>query len=130
MSIAQKLTDIIIKITEINEEYTRLTIISIFIILIYKLIKILIRKTYEKLPMNDKKKFYRNRNIQIVVTILLFIILFLLWGEKLEGLITIVSFISAGVAIAIREVIFNFFEGMYIKIRKKFEVEERIEIDK
>lgn len=129
MSIAQKLTDIIIKITGFNEEYTRLTIISIFIILIYKLIRILIRKTYEKLPMNDKKKFYRNRNIQIVVTILLFIILFLLWGEKLEGLITIVSFISAGVAIAIREVIFNFFAGMYIKIRKPFEVEDRIEID-
>ena len=129
MSIVQKLTDIIIKITGFNEEYTRLTIISIFIILIYKLIRILIRKTYEKLPMNDKKKFYRNRNIQIVVTILLFIILFLLWGEKLEGLITIVSFISAGVAIAIREVIFNFFAGMYIKIRKPFEVEDRIEID-
>ena len=129
MSIAQKLTDIIVKITGFNEEYTRLTIISIFIILIYKLIRILIRKTYEKLPMNDKKKFYRNRNIQIVVTIILFIILFLLWGEKLEGLITIVSFISAGVAIAIREVIFNFFAGMYIKIRKPFEVEDRIEID-
>ena len=129
MSIVQKLTDIIVKITGFNEEYTRLTIISIFIILIYKLIRILIRKTYEKLPMNDKKKFYRNRNIQIVVTIILFIILFLLWGEKLEGLITIVSFISAGVAIAIREVIFNFFAGMYIKIRKPFEVEDRIEID-
>lgn len=129
MSIVQKLTDIIVKITGFNEEYTRLTIISIFIILIYKLIRILIRKTYEKLPMNDKKKFYRNRNIQIVVTIILFISLFLLWGEKLEGLITIVSFISAGVAIAIREVIFNFFAGMYIKIRKPFEVEDRIEID-
>ncbi len=129
MSIVQKLTDIIVKITGFNEEYTRLTIISIFIILIYKLIRILVRKTYEKLPMNDKKKFYRNRNIQIVVTIILFIILFLLWGEKLEGLITIVSFISAGVAIAIREVIFNFFAGMYIKIRKPFEVEDRIEID-
>ena len=52
-----------------------------------------------------------------------------MWGEKLEGLITIVSFISAGIAIAIREIIFNFFAGMYIKFRKPFDVEDRIEID-
>lgn len=117
-------------VTGIQKDYIKLTIITIILLIIYKIIKILIRKIYSFLPMNDKKKFYRNRNAQIIVTVVLFIVLFLIWGEKLEGLITLVSFISAGIAIAIREIIFNFFAGAYLKFRKPFEVEDRIEIDK
>ena len=52
-----------------------------------------------------------------------------MWGEKLKGIITIISFISAGVTIAVREIIFNFFAGIYIRVRKPFDVEDRIEID-
>lgn len=129
MHIIQEFTNYIVKVTGFDKEYVRLTILSIIVLIIYKITRVLIKKIYEILPMNDKKKFYRNRNIQIVVTIVFLIILFLMWGEKLEGLITIVSFISAGIAIAIREIIFNFFAGMYIKFRKPFDVEDRIEID-
>ena len=129
MNIIQALTNHIAKITGFNEEYVKLTILSIIVLIVYKIIRNLIKKLYELLPMNDKKKFYRNRNIQIIVTVLMFIILFLMWGEKLEGLVTIVSFVSAGIAIAIREIIFNFFAGVYIKFRKPFDVEDRIEID-
>ena len=129
MEIIQNIASYIVDITGFNYEYVELTILTMIALIIYKIIRIIIRKMYEHLPMNDKKKFYRNRNLQIIVTIVLLLILFLMWGEKLEGLITIVSFISAGVAIAIREIIFNFFAGMYIKFRKPFDVEDRIEID-
>lgn len=129
MQIIQEIAQYIENNTRIGKDYIELILLTILLFLFYKIVKIIIRKIYSLLPINDKKKFYRNRNAQIVITIILIIIMFLMWGEKLQGLITIVSFISAGIAIAIREIIFNFFAGIYLKFRKTFEVEDRIEIN-
>lgn len=125
----QDLSDYISKIIGIDSEYIKLTILTIFIFLFFGIIKAIIKKIYANLPVNDKKKFFRNRKIRIILTVVSFILVFLLWGEKLSGLITLISFISAGLTIAIREIIFNFFAGMYININRPFEIEDRIEID-
>lgn len=112
----------------IDAEYIKLTILTILVFFIFGLMKWAIKKIYANLPVNDKKKFFRNRKIRIVLTIISFILVLLIWGEKMQGIITIISFISAGLTIAIREIIFNFFSGLYINFRKPFEVEERIEV--
>lgn len=129
MKIIYEIASYIEGITGIEKDYIKLILLTILLLTFYKIAKIVIRKIYSFLPIDDKKKFYRNRNAQIFLTIILVAIIFLMWGEKLEGLITLVSFISAGIAIAIREIIFNFFAGAYLKFRKPFEVEDRIEID-
>lgn len=125
----QDLSDYISKIIGIDSEYIKLTILTIFIFLFFGIIKAIIKKIYANLPVNDKKKFFRNRKIRIILTVVSFILVFFLWGEKLSGLITLISFISAGLTIAIREIIFNFFAGIYININRPFEIEDRIEID-
>ena len=117
------------EITGIDSEYIKLTILTVLVFLIFGIIKLVIKKIYSNLPVNDKKKFFRNRKIRIILTVISFIIVFLIWGEKISGLITIISFISAGLAIAIREIIFNFFAGLYININRPFEIEDRVEID-
>ena len=117
------------RITGIDSEYIKLTILTILIFFVFGIIKSIIKKIYSNLPVNDKKKFFRNRKIRIILTAISFILVFLLWGEKLSGIITLISFISAGLTIAIREIIFNFFAGMYININRPFEIEDRIEID-
>ena len=117
------------KITGIDSEYIKLTILTAVIFFVFGIIKSIIKKIYSNLPVNDKKKFFRNRKIRIILTVISFILVFLLWGEKLSGLITLISFISAGLTIAIREIIFNFFAGIYININRPFEIEDRIEID-
>ena len=53
----------------------------------------------------------------------------LLIYKYLESFITLISLISAGFTIALRDLIFNFFSGIYIKIKKPFEIEDRIEIN-
>jgi small-conductance mechanosensitive channel len=53
----------------------------------------------------------------------------LLWARYLKGFITIISFISAGFTIALRDVILNLFAGIYIKLIKPFNIEDRIEIN-
>lgn len=117
------------KILGIDVEYIRLAILTIIVLLIFGILKLIVRKVYAKLPMNDKKKYFRNRKIKIILTIISLIMIILIWGEKIQGIITLISFVSAGLTIAIREIIFNFFSGIYINFRKPFEVEDRIEID-
>lgn len=129
MQIIEEISNYLYNITGIDAEYIKLTILTIIAIIIFKIIKFIIKKIYAVLPIDEKKKFYRNRKVQISLTVVLLILIFLIWGEKLSGLITIISFISAGLTIAMREVIFNFFAGIYIKFRKPFEVEDRIETD-
>ncbi len=129
MEYIQEFSDHIGKITGIDSEYISLTILTICIFLFFGIIKAIIKKIYANLPVNDKKKFFRNRKIRIILTAISFILVFLLWGEKLSGIITLISFVSAGLTIAIREIIFNFFAGIYININRPFEIEDRIEID-
>lgn len=117
------------KIAGIDSEYIKLTILTILIFFVFGIIKTIIKKIYSNLPVNDKKKFFRNRKIRIILTIISFILVFLLWGEKISGIVTFISFISAGLTIAIREIIFNFFAGIYINIKKPFEIEDRIEVN-
>ena len=117
------------RITGIDSEYIKLTILTVLIFFVFGIIKSIIKKIYSNLPVNDKKKFFRNRKIRIILTAISFILVFLLWGEKLSGLITFISLISAGLTIAVREIIFNFFAGIYINITRPFEIEDRIEID-
>ena len=86
------------------------------------------RKIYSQLPVSDKKKYFRNRKIKISLTIICWLVVILIWKEQIKSLITIISFVSAAVTIALREIIFNFFAGIYINAKKIFEIEDRIEI--
>lgn len=129
MHIITDIAEYLNKISGIDKEYIKLTIVTILILLIAEILKWIVKNTYAHMPMSDKKKFFRNRKVRIVITVVSIIVILLAWGEKLNGIITIVSFVSAGIAIAIREIIFNFFAGIYIRVRKPFYVEDRIEID-
>ena len=129
MGYIQEFSNYIGKITGIDSEYIKLTILTVLIFFIFGIIKSIIKKIYSNLPVNDKKKFFRNRKIRIILTVISFILVFLLWGEKLSGIVTFISLISAGLTIAVREIIFNFFAGIYINLKKPFEIEDRIEIN-
>lgn len=125
----EKISEYLSEHIGIDSEYIKLTILTILVFVTFGIIKSIIKKIYSNLPVADKKKYFRNRKIRIILTIISFILVFFIWGEKISGLITIISFVSAGLTIAIREIIFNFFAGIYINWNKPFEIEDRIEID-
>lgn len=129
MHLISDFSEYVSNILGIDKEYIKLTILTIFVILIAEIIKWIAKNIYSHMPVSDKKKFFRNRKSKIIITAICFVVILLIWGEKLNGIITLVSFISAGVTIAIREIIFNFFAGIYINMRKPFDVEDRVEID-
>ena len=129
MHLISDFSEYVSNILGIDKEYIKLTILTIFVILIAEIIKWIAKNIYSHMPVSDKKKFFRNRKSRIIISVISFVVILLIWGEKLNGIITLVSFISAGVTIAIREIIFNFFAGIYINMRKPFDVEDRVEID-
>ena len=129
MYLISDFSEYVSNILGIDKEYIKLTILTIFVILIAEIIKWIAKNIYSHMPVSDKKKFFRNRKSRIIISVISFVVILLIWGEKLNGIITLVSFISAGVTIAIREIIFNFFAGIYINMRKPFDVEDRVEID-
>ena len=55
--------------------------------------------------------------------------LLFVWENYIKNLITLISFLSAALTFALRDIILNFFCGMYIKIKKIFKIEDRIQID-
>lgn len=110
---------------------------SIYIILILMTLGcIIITHLLEKIgikllkKVKDSKREYKyTQNFMLAMRILRVIIVILFWGKYIKSILTFISVISAAFTIALRDFIFNFFCGLYIKTVKPFELEDRIEID-
>ncbi len=102
---------------------------TLLILLFFKLVKLIIIFITSKWLKRSKTRFVFHQTLNIIINIICVIFLFLLWLPYLKNILTIISFISAGITIAIRDIILNLFAGFYIKTRKPFKLEDRISID-
>lgn len=115
-------------LTSIDKKYIILIIKTIIFFIILNIIKKIGVKILRKVK-DDKKEYTYTQKFKLLINILKILLFFLIWSDYLKNFLTIISFISAGFTIALRDLIFNFFSGIYIKIKKPFEVEDRIEIN-
>ena len=112
-------------ITGINQEYIFLFILSILAFLIIRLISFFFKKIFEML--GGKRGYVYYQRTDIILNLICFVIIFILWDSYLSNIITVISFVSAALTLALREVIFNFFAGIYIRAKKPFDIDDRIE---
>ena len=103
--------------------------LSVIAYLIIKLIKRIVNAFCLHFEQNAKKRYLHNQKYNIVLDIVLILSWYAIWSQYLDKLITIISFVSAALTLALRELVFNFFSGIYIKFKKPFSIEDRIEID-
>ena len=129
MSIIEDISQYFSKTFGFYNEYVELFILTILIFAFFGVLKAIVKALYSRSDVSDKKKYFRNRMIKITLNIISIILVILLWGHRISGMVTIISFLSAGIAIAVKELIFDFFAGMYINMKKTFELEDRIEIN-
>jgi small-conductance mechanosensitive channel len=54
---------------------------------------------------------------------------FYVWEAYFTNVVTVISFMTAAITLALREFIINLFSGFYIKMGKPFKIEDRIEIN-
>lgn len=115
-------------VTSIDKVYFELifstTLLILFFIGIKKLGKMIItRKT------DGRKEFLITQTFLIIVNVLEVFCMIFIWDDYIKSLMTFVSVLSAAMTIALRDIIYNFFSGIYIKVKKPFKVEDRIQID-
>lgn len=115
------------KLTTINVNYISLILSTAIVILVFSFAKKMGRKTIRK-KIEGRKEYIINQTIQIVLNIVEVVFLLFIWNEYIQSLMTLISVTSAAMTIALRELILNFFSGIYIKMKKPFQVENRIEI--
>lgn len=115
-------------LTSIDSKYWILIFKTLIFWLILDIIKRIGIRCFKNLN-NSKKEYLYTQKLKYVILILKGFIFILLWAKYLSAFITIISFISAGFTIALRDVILNLFAGVYIKVLKPFGIEDRIEIN-
>ena len=102
-------------------------LLTLLSFLFFKIIKICLKNILMVFEQKRAFRYYQITNI--ILTLINVIIIFVLWDKYLDNIITIISFVSAALTLALRELIFNFFAGIYIKMKKPFVVEDRIEVN-
>ena len=115
--------------TTIPANIMYLIIISIFSYILIKIVKKLVDLFCIHFEKNPKKRYFHNQKYHIFLDIILVISWYIIWSDYLKNLITIISYVSAALTLALREFVFNFFAGFYIKLKKPFSIEDRIEIN-
>lgn len=127
MNFYKSICEVISDVTTIDKEYVYVIISTLSVLVIFYLLKIIGRKIIQKLT-SGRREFVLNHAYQVVLNILEVLILIIIWDEYIKGLMTLISVISAAMTIALRDFILNFFCGIYIKFKKPFKVEDRIQI--
>lgn len=122
-------SDYIESITTIKSNYIYLIIISLIIILLLRLIRYIVLKLSFKKKLNSKEKYMYNKKGSAITTSITLILLTLVWIDYLKNFITFITFISTAITLSLKDIIFNFFSGIYIKTSKLFSLEDRIEIN-
>lgn len=129
MTLIEEISNWISSRTTIPIDYVKLAVTTIAIILIGMILKKLLELLYRQFIKDPRKRFLYNQKKNVVITIFMIAICLLIWNSHISGLITIISFLSAGIAIAVRDIIMNFFAGIYLRTVKPFGLEDRIEIN-
>ena len=114
-------------LTTINETYISLILSTRIVLILFTFFKKIGRRTIRK-KIEGRKEYFINQAIQIVLNVTEVIFLLFIWNDYIQNLMTLISVTSAAMTIALREIILNFFCGIYIKVKKPFQVEDRIEV--
>ena len=102
--------------------------ISLIIIFVLWLLHYLILAIVFKKIKDAKERYFWRSGITYLLVTLGFISLLLVWVEAYGSLGTFLGLLTAGLAIALRDPITNFFAWVFIIIRRPFRVGERIQI--
>ncbi len=129
MQILKNICNSIEKITTIKSQYVYLALISILFIILIRLIQLIITKISLKRNINAKEKYLVKRKCRATATGIIIVILTLIWSDYLKNFLTLITFISTAITLSLKEIILNFFAGIYIRTSKIFSLEDRIEVN-
>ncbi len=112
----------------IHNVYLLNLVYTVIFYIILKIIGKIFSYASKKYATDEKKQYIINKRNKSLLSIIFVIAILIIWREEFRDIITLISFISAALTLAIREIIYNYFCGIYIKISKPFKIEDRIKV--
>lgn len=128
MKYVDKINKIISSVTGMEGPYANLIIDTLLIIIFVKIVQKVFYFFFSKIFKKNKTRFNFRKKVSFVCNIFLVFIIIIIWEDFLLKFITLFSFITAAIAYSLRDTIINFFAGIYIRLAKPFQVEDRIMI--
>lgn len=129
MEILRDFSEKISKYIAIKSEYIYLIIISLAIIGIVNLIRFIIIKLSFKKDLNSREKYMYFKGGTALSRLITVVLLTFVWIDYLKNFLTLITFVSTAITLSIKEIIINFFAGIYIRTSRVFSLEDRIEVD-
>lgn len=128
MKYVDKINKIISSVTGMEGPYANLIIDTLLIIIFVKIVQKVSNFFFSKIFKKNKTRFNFRKKVSFVCNIFLVFIIIIIWEDFLLKFITLFSFVTAAIAYSLRDTIINFFAGIYIRLAKPFQVEDRIMI--
>ena len=116
-------------LTSVDKDILYVCLVSLLIVLLFSAVKYGFKLFIKGRVYDNRKIYFISQSVQVFLNIIEVIFLLMIWAHYFQNLLTLISIVSAALTIALREVIMNFFCGLYIRFRRPFKVEDRIEID-
>lgn len=126
--ILTKVTKLISNSLNIDNKLITLIIITIIVALIFKGLSLLIDIINRKMHTDSKQLYLRNKRKNTILTIIFILILTIVWRDVFKNIMTFITFMSAAITLAARDIIFDYFCGIYIKLTRPIKIEDRIKI--
>lgn len=103
-------------------------LLSVLIILILWLVNIIITNLIDRRVENVRSKYKWKKSSSYIFVFIGFILVGRIWFEGIQSLATFLGLLSAGLAIALKDLVANFAGWLFIVWRRPFEVGNRIQI--
>ncbi len=127
----EEIKNFILNLTNIfndKNNYIILFICSLGIVILTKMGVDFLTYSYKKLSHNEKKIYNFSKKLSVTKNVFTIIAIFFIWESYIRDFMTLISLLSTAIVFALRDIVFNFFSGIYIKTFKPFSVEDRIKI--
>jgi len=128
INILEYISNIIRNIPYLSSPIVIKFLLSILVIFFIWILKIIIIKLINKNIVDVKTRYHWRKLIKSITIIISAIVIGRIWIKGAQSFITYLGLLSAGIAIALKDVISNMVGWLYIITRRPFIVGDRIEI--
>ncbi len=101
---------------------------SVLVVLVIVYISKLIKNIFYRTIKDNKRYYPIKRRITYIATFVAILCIVVIWMDSVSNLTTYIGLLSAGIAIALKEIFVNIAGWMFIESRKPFDVGHRISI--
>ncbi|WP_027339289.1 mechanosensitive ion channel family protein [Halonatronum saccharophilum] len=114
---------------DFNDPFVQKILISVGVVLLTYLIAIWIIRLINKKIEDYKHRHQARRYTYYLSTLLTIIIIIIIWADQSEAITTYIGFLSAGLALALHQVLLNIAGWLLLILRRPFDLGDRIEWD-